>query len=418
VKEEACEPFTTSDPIPTSSPTALARGSGPSTTGADLALLPESRCQVARRCLREERLRYVDGIVTAQTAETLRFGTLWHHAQEAWWLAKQRGESEAAWLTHAVSQLFWSATPETDAYELARAEAMMEGYHARWSGEQFEVLGVELEFRAPLLNPETGAASRTFQRAGRVDVVVRDATGRKLLVEHKSSGEDIAPGSSFWARLRMGGQAAGYIRGAEALGHDVDGVVYDVAKKPELRPLKATPLAERQYTKGKYRLCPECKKKRGAIPAPHQFPPLVEGGPPLMCQEETEHGTGARVVVTDPGGRLYANQRETDETVDEYRDRVRAAIAQDPEKHFQRGLVVRLEDNLAEADGELWQLGQTLREHHRLQLAPRNTDACQRYGSTCTYFAICAGEASADDDRQYRRLSWPHPELTNPKEEG
>lgn len=335
-----------------------------------MELLTESREQVARRCLREEKLRYVDGIVPAWIEEALRFGVLWHYGQEAWWIAERdhvEGNAE-----HAIIAMQGHATPETDAYELARAEAMMEGYDARWGGEHYEVLGVELEFRAPLINPETGARSRTFDRGGKVDVLVRDATGRKLLFEHKTSSEDITPGSAFWSRLRMGGQAAGYIRGVEALGHLAEGVVYDVARKPDLRPYKATPVLERKYTK----------------------------------------------PTKDTPSRLYANQRVTDETVDEYRDRVRAAIAADPDKYYQRGLVVRLEDNLAEADGELWQLGQTLREHHRLQLAPRNTDACQRYGSTCTYFAICAGEASADDDRQYRRLTWPHPELTNPKEEG
>jgi hypothetical protein len=99
------------------------------------------------------------------------------------------------------------ATPETDAYELARAEAMMEGYDARWGGEHFEVLGVELEFRAPLINPETGA-SRTFERAGKLDVIVRDADWPQVVMEHKTAGEDIGQGSSWWARLRMGGQAS------------------------------------------------------------------------------------------------------------------------------------------------------------------------------------------------------------------
>lgn len=331
-------------------------------------LLTESRAQVARRCLREEKLRYVDGVVPVHSEEVLRFGTLWHHGQEMWWGIEDISRKLEAAL--AIMDDF--ATPETDAYELARAEAMMEGYDARWSGEQYEVLGVELEFRAPLLNPESGARSRTFDRGGKVDVVVRDATGRKLIVEHKSSSEDIGPGSSFWTRLRMGGQASGYIRGAEAVGHAVEGVLYDVARKPDLRPYKATPKEERKYTK------PTIDKKTG--------------------------------VVLDRG-RLYANQREADETVDEYRDRVRAAIAEDPEKYYQRGLVVRLEAQMAEADGELWQLGQMLREHHRLGLAPRNTDACQRYGKSCAYFSICAGEASVDDSR-FTRLNWPHPELT------
>lgn len=329
-----------------------------------MQLLTESRSQLARRCLREERLRYVDGIVPSMIEEALRFGSLWHHGQEAWW-----GKTQLP-LIAAKQAMQDHATPETDAYELARAEAMMEGYDARWSGEQYEVLGVEVEFRAPLINPETGARSRTFEQGGKVDVIVRDTQGRTLIIEHKSSGEDIGPGSSFWARLRMGGQSAGYIRGAESLGHAIEGVLYDVARKPDLRPYKATPVEERKYTKA---------------------------------------------TKTEPS-RLYANQREADETVDEYRDRVRAAIAADPDRYYQRGLVVRLEAQLAEADGERWQLAQTLREAHRLGLAPRNTDACQRYGKTCAYFPLCAGEASADDPK-FTRLGWVHPELTKPKEE-
>lgn len=363
-------------------------------------LLTESRAQVARRCLREERLRYVEGIVPAGTEEALRFGTLWHHGQEAWW-----GKTQLP-LIAAKQAIQDSATPETDAYELARAEAMMEGYDARWGGEQYEVLGVEVEFRAPLINPETGARSRTFERAGKVDVVVRQGI-RTFVVEHKSSGEDIGPGSSFWARLRMGGQSSGYIRGAEALGHQVEGVLYDVARKPDLRPYKATPIEDRTYTKPRYKQCPECKKKNPP-PLPHAYE--IEGDQPQCCQEDPEGGA-RRVICTDVGGRLHANCRAADETVDEYRDRVRAAIAEDPDRYYQRGLVVRLEAQLAEADGELWQLGQTLREVHRLGLAPRNTDACQRYGRTCSYFALCAGEASADDER-FRRLTWPHSELT------
>jgi hypothetical protein len=368
-----------------------------------IELMTESRGQVARRCLREEKLRYVDGIVPAATADQLRFGTLWHHGLEMWWGIEDVNNKLAA----AIICMEKMATPETDAYELARAEAMMEGYHARWSGEQFEVLGVEVEFRAPLINPETGARSRTFDRAGKIDVIVSDATGCCFIIEHKSSGEDIGQGSSFWARLRMGGQAAGYIRGAESLGYQPDGVVYDVARKPDLRPYKATPMEQRTYTKPKYKLCPECKKKNPA-PLPH----VIDG---IECQPGTEEDP-RRVLCTDPGGELHATHREHDETVDEYRDRVRAAIAADPDRYYQRGLVVRLESQMAEADAELWQLGQTLRECHRLGLAPRNTDACQRYGNTCAYFAICAGEASADDSR-FTRLSWPHPELTSPKEE-
>jgi hypothetical protein len=115
--------------------------------------------------------------------------------------------------------------------------------------------------------------------------------------------------------------------------------------------------------------------------------------------------------VLDAGGRLYANQRETDETVDEYRDRVRAAIAEDPDRYYQRGLVVRLEAQLAEADAELWQLGQTLRE--------AIGSAWRR--ATPTRASATAGRAPTSPSALARRapttsvhvrLTFPHPELS------
>lgn len=352
---------TTTSSVSTASTTKVVR----------LELLTESRAEVAERCKREEKLRYVDGLIPRTIAEGMRFGTLGHHALEAWWKActldPPIGNER---LVDAIMAARTKATPASDAFEVAKLEALLEGYDARWGAEQFEVLGVELEFRAPLVNPATGAPSRTFERAGKMDVVARQA-GRVVIIEHKFPGEDIAPGSVFWSTLRIAGQSSGYIRGAESLGYrDVAGVIYDAVRRPALEPLKATPVEQRKYTKA---------------------------------------------TKTEPS-RLYANQRERDETVDEYRNRVRADIAENPDKYYQRGTVVRLERDLLEHDGERWFLGQTLREHHRLGLAPRTVGACRRYGSMCSYFPLCCGEASADD---YARAEWAHPELSqNPKEEG
>jgi hypothetical protein len=74
-------------------------------------------------------------------------------------------------------------------------------------------------------------------------------------------------------------------------------------------------------------------------------------------------------------------------------------------------MVVRLELQMEEHDVETWLLASHLREAHRLGVAPRNTDACSRYGQTCAYFPICAGEAEAEDPSKYRELEWVHPEL-------
>jgi hypothetical protein len=384
-----------------------------------LELLTESRSQAARRCLREEYLRYVLGVVpVGADAEALRFGTLGHFALEARW--RELAHIDETFVP-AVDPLGAALVDVNrrrgdfdDEYERVRLEELLRGYCLRWENDagEYRVLGVEREFRGPLLNPETGAASRTFERGGKLDVLVETldgmivsgvffSAGAKLIVEHKFSGEDITQGSSFWARLKMGGQASGYIRGAELLGHQVAGVLYDVIAKVKLRPLKATPVEDRQYTIPKFKQCPFCKKK-SAPPAPHD----VDG---MKCEEDPEGGP--RRLCTDRGGKLYANQRDRDETPNEYRERVRADIAERPNEYFQRGIVVRLEDQMREHDLEAWQLASQLREYHRLGVAPRNPDACQRYASTCGYFAACVGEASIDS-HLYRRLDWKHPELT------
>jgi len=140
-----------------------------------------------------------------------------------------------------------------DPFDVARAEAMLCGYHARWQDERYEVLAVEAEFRAPLVNPETGAASRTWQRGGKIDAIARDRQGRLLIVEHKTASEDIGPGSSYWRRLRMDGQVSGYFVGADALGFPAEACLYDVLAKPKLRPYepsKKRPVAE---TPGEFR---------------------------------------------------------------------------------------------------------------------------------------------------------------------
>lgn len=127
-------------------------------------------------------------------------------------------------------------TITADPFDVARAEALLRGYDARWGDEVYEVLAVEAEFRAPLLNPETGAASRTWQRGGKIDAIARDSTGRILVVEHKTASEDISPGSAYWRKLAMDGQVSGYFLGADALGFRAEACLYDVLAKPKLRP--------------------------------------------------------------------------------------------------------------------------------------------------------------------------------------
>jgi hypothetical protein len=324
-------------------------------------LLTSSRLKAARACQRLHLFEYELGYRPAETEGALRFGTLLHKGLEAWWRGLTSGYEVA--LAAALEAV---ASEEADAFDRVRAEEMLRGYHCRWVEEPYKVLAVEAEFETELRNPTTGQPSRTWRLAGKVDAVVMDLRdGLVRVVEHKTSSEDITPGSEYWRRLRMDGQVSVYFEGAKSLGHEVSGCLYDVLGKPGIRPLKATPPDARKYKKD---------------------------------------------------GTLYAGQREVDETPEEFRARLVETIAESPARFYQRGEVVRLEAEMDEALFDVWQLGQQIREAELAQRAPRNPDACVRYGRTCPFFDVCTGAASLDGGGFIRREN-VHPELQVSKEE-
>lgn len=312
-------------------------------------ILTASRMRAARGCMRLHRYTYELGYRPALTAEALRFGTLVHLGLEAW---MRSGMSlEAA---HEAMQ------GESDPYQHVLAEEMIRGYHYRWRDAGLEILAVEVAFLGPLVNPETGRASPAWLLSGKIDAVVRDPMGRILIMEHKTSSEDITPGSDYWRRLRMDGQVSTYYDGAALLGYVVEGCLYDVLGKPALRPYKATPPESRKYKKD---------------------------------------------------GTLYASQRLEDETPEEYRLRVREAIIADPARYYQRGEVVRLEEEMNEARADRWQEAGRIREARRLGIAPRNPDYCSKWNRLCDFFDVCTGVASLEDPARFVQLQDVHPEL-------
>lgn len=315
------------------------------------SLLTASRLKTYRRCPRLHQIRYELGYRPVVESEALRFGTLIHAGLESWWRAESTDR-----LSAAISAVQHCADP----YERARAEVLLVGYHHRWQDEPLTALAVEVEFTAPLVNPATGAPSKTYALGGKLDVIAQHADGRVFIVDHKTSSEDVSVGSTYWTRLRMDGQVSTYFDGAAALGLPADGCIYDVIAKPSTKPRKATPVEARKYTKG---------------------------------------------------GTLYANQRDTDETVPEYRERLATVIGEAPDDYYRREEVVRLESELIEHRRDMWALAEQLRDR-RTKHQPRNPDGCSAYGRSCEYLAVCAGMASLDDTTQFVRMDDIHPELS------
>lgn len=325
-----------------------------------LELLTASRLRTFRDCARKHHLSYVEGYKPVQTPDALRFGQLIHSALELYWLAIQTGGSELSAIYETIDR------NAADPFDAVRASEMMAGYVARHFADDmrdYEVLGVEQEFRAPLLNPETWAASKTWELAGKIDAIIRQRSdGRVLVLESKTTSEAIeSDADNYWSKLSIDGQISQYVIGAEALGHKVDMIEYDVLRKVALRPYLATPPESRKYK---------------------------------------------------ADGTLYANQRAEDETPDQYRVRVRAAIEEAPEKYFQRRSLPRAESQIQDWMFDAWQQSAVMRESARLNRAARNPEACHRFGVACAYWPLCSTGAKPDESPgEYMRTENKHPEL-------
>lgn len=451
-------------------------------------LITHSRLACWRRCQREHHYRYVLGRV-AKASQALRFGALVHAGLEAWWLTFTEawdhlgGELRLGWALAAMAE------GNPDPFDLARAEAMLIGYDARWAdaAAQYKVLAVEHEFRAPLpgsgqavqgslplylehhvacfarngrwgtcadcprdaagVYPERcqfadnydhaltaraldevlgqqlrtrllGVDLRNWEIAGKLDVLVRErATGRVLVIEHKTSSEDVSPGSAYWQRLRLDGQVSLYHLADER----IEGVIYDVLAKPGEKPLKATPEASRKWVKEKWTQCPRCagvgylgmtvddddsKVIFGGQRGDYMACPACRTDQANVAPGQPKQRPG--YIVTEPT-RLHAHQRLHDESPEQYRARLVAEIAADPARYYARAEIVRLERERTEHLVQLRTQARAVAQGGTVQ----TPEACTRFGAVCAYLGACTGERSIED---YESLGWVHPELTAPRE--
>jgi PD-(D/E)XK nuclease superfamily len=333
-----------------------------------LRIVTNSELTCFRRCQREHHFAYELGYRSTADAEALRIGTLVHAGLELWW----KGYPLAA-------VLFESTQGAMDEYEAAKLRVMLRGYDARWGCERanFEVRGVECEFRAPLVNPSTGAPSRTFELGGKVDVLLA-----KGFVEHKTTSREIGVGSVYWRRLQMDSQVSTYYAGARSLGTEPELCVYDVLRKPGQRP--------------------------------SQVPLKDDDGCKIVLDQAGERvrtKDGKKWRQTGDAELGYVLQTRP-ETAEEYELRLTEEVAENPDKYFQRGEVVRLDQEEKDAALDAWQLTRAMREAELLGAHPRNADACERFGGLCPFFSVCTGTASLDDPSQFVRVANVHQELS------
>jgi hypothetical protein len=119
---------------------------------------------------------------------------------------------------------------------------------------------------------------------------------------------------------------------------------------------------------------------------------------------------GARALGYPVLGVIYdvlrkpAHRPGKGETPDEYRDRMLEAIAEAPEKYYQRAEVVRTEAEELEAARDLWEHAKAIADARKMPRAVRNVSSCLQYGRSCEFLTACTGTEDLETSARFRRL--------------
>lgn len=294
-----------------------------------------------RNCRKSNEWRYVRELVPIDHDPSLSFGSMIHRCLETW----HRDRDLPATLGLIDRLLPDRVRDEKQRRDWHLATALMRGYTARYPTEEFEVVGLEKVFEGPIVNPATGAASRTFVLAGRVDGVVR-LDGKNYLLEHKTAA---SIDSSYLERLWTDFQIALYTHYVEeTLGLPIAGVLYNILGKARL----------------------------------HQ------------SEGETEEEFAARraeLIAKSKTGKSSA-KRKLPESDDAFQARLAEKYA-DPEM-FHRETLLLSRDQIESLRSELWELTQAYLEARRRGVYYQNTSFCFHYRKPCSYFSLCRSNGS------------------------
>jgi hypothetical protein len=212
------------------------------------------------------------------------------------------------------------------------------------------------------VNPATGAASRSFMLAGKVDGIVRIG-GEYFVLEHKTAGQiDGDYLEKLWTDFQITIYAH-YIE--QTMGIPITGILYNVLVKAKLQQGKGETEEEFQIRRAE-----------------------------LLAKSKTGKTTAKRKLP------------ESDE---EFQQRLAEKYA-DPEI-FHREMLYLSRDRFEVLRAELWELTQAFLEAKRRGIFYQNTAFCFNYQRPCPYFALCRSNGNPNViENFYQRVS-PNEEL-------
>ena len=186
--------------------------------------LSYSQSAVARSCWMKYKFKYVDGLRPIDTKPSLTLGKAVHDAFDLFYNGKDNQTIVQYINTIFKDKISTVGPQDVEALELAKYTALGMWLYYPHKTLNFQDIKPEVEFKLPIIND--------INFVGRVDGLVKK-NNKYWLRELKTTGLSMR---QFEGRMHTSYQATGYIWAMQKVtGHKIQGVMYDVIKKPLLR---------------------------------------------------------------------------------------------------------------------------------------------------------------------------------------
>jgi hypothetical protein len=311
-----------------------------------------------RNCRKAVDWRYLQQLVPLQRDRNLHFGSIIHECLQAWHQRRDLDEVLAVVNRLCSNRL----QDENQRRDWHLATAIMRAYAGRYGTDDFEIIALEKNFEGPIVNPATGAASRSFVLAGKVDGIVRIGT-EYFILEHKTASQvDGDYLEKLWTDFQITIYAH-YIE--QTMGIPITGILYNVLVKAKLQ-------------QGKGETEEEFQERRAE----------------LLAKSKTGKTTAKRKLP------------ESDE---DFQQRLAEKYA-DPEM-FHREMLYLSRDRFDVLRAELWELTQAFLEAKRRGIFYQNTAFCFNYQRPCAYFPLCRSNGNPNVIENFYQRVPPNEEL-------
>jgi hypothetical protein len=326
--------------------------------GSKKKVVTYSMLGLFRNCRKACEWRYIHELVPLEQDHNLAFGAVIHQCLELW-----HGTGNLEAVLDRIDRTYPNRNQDdAQKRDWHLATAMMRGYAARYQTEEFEVAYLEKTFDGKIINPATGASSRSFTLAGKVDGLVKQ-DGQYFLLEHKTASQiDAGYLERLWTDFQVQLYSL-YIE--QTQGIRIAGILYNILVKARLQ-------------QGQGETEAEFEERRAA----------------LIAKSKT--------------GKTSA-KRKLPESDDSFHERLAAKYTEPG--MFHREMIYISRDQFDTLRAELWELTQNFLDARRRGVFYQNTAFCFHYNRPCAYFPLCRSGGNPNlIDNLYRHEA-PHTEL-------